>query len=307
MKILDDQTKSRPLVSIGMPLYNGASFLAQTLESVLNQSYRNIEIIIRDNHSTDNSKKIVESYLKRDRRIRFTSANTNEGAAKNYNAVFAQASGSYFKWAAADDLLDPTFVEKCLAVLETSPLTVLAYPQTTIIDASGERVKHLEDRLNAESLNPLVRYRAARTQIQECNAVFGVIRREALAHTNLIQPYPYADAHLLAELTLYGRFEEVPERLFYRRDHADASSADKSDAGQAAFYDPRLVGRPLMTKWAGFWADLKAIARAPQTIDIRVRLLLFLFRILYWHKLHLLNELLNHCKYLMHKLRYRSS
>jgi len=307
MTNLDNQVTATPLVSIGMPLYNGAAFVAETLDSVLNQSYQNIEIIIRDNDSTDNSKEIVKGYLARDQRIRFSSAKTNEGAAKNYNAVFAQATGQYFKWAAADDLLDPTFVEKCVEVLETSPSTVLAYPQSIIIDASGAQVKHLDDRLDADGDDPQARYLAVHTQLRECNAVFGVIRREALAKTSLIQPYQSADAHLLAELTLYGRFQEIPERLFFRRDHEEASSSDKSRAAQAAFYDPRQVGRPLMFNWAGLWNDFKGIVRAPQTIYVRAKLIAFLCRTVWWQKHGFLQELINYCKYLMRGLWFRRS
>ena len=252
---MNSSNNETPLVSIGIPVYNGGAFLSHTLDSILCQTYKSIEVVIRDNNSTDDTCQIVADYMERDQRIKFSRASQNQGAARNFNAVFEQARGPYFKWAAADDLLAPTFVEKCVAVLEDLPACVLAYPQTDVIDAAGQTLESLDDELEANSDDPVIRYRLLRSALKECNAVFGVIRTDVLIRTNLIRPYMAADMHLLAELALYGQLIEIPDRLFFRRDHEEASSVDKTEAAQAIFYDPEHVGRPLMSCWNGLFYD----------------------------------------------------
>jgi glycosyltransferase involved in cell wall biosynthesis len=93
----------RPLVTIGLPVYNGERYLARAIESVLTQTYTNIELIIADNHSTDRTPQIIESYAATDSRIKYYHHLENEGAAANFNFVLQQASGTYFKWLCADD------------------------------------------------------------------------------------------------------------------------------------------------------------------------------------------------------------
>ena len=98
--------KRSPLVSIGLPVYNGQNFLAEAIESVINQNYPNIELIISDNGSTDNTREICKHYLnKHDDIISYYRYDKNYGASKNYNRTFQLAKGKYFRWLAHDDKL----------------------------------------------------------------------------------------------------------------------------------------------------------------------------------------------------------
>src|SRR6476660_4045378 len=94
------------LVSIGVPVYNGENYLRQALESLLNQSHANIEVIISDNASTDETGRICEEFTKNDCRISYFHQSTNKSAIWNFNFVLRQARGEYFMWAAHDDLWD---------------------------------------------------------------------------------------------------------------------------------------------------------------------------------------------------------
>ena len=292
-----------PLVSIGVPVYNGGAFLSQTICSILEQTYQNIEVVIRDNHSTDNSCEVIQEFVESDSRIRSFRSTHNHGAAKNYNSVFSAARGIYFKWAAADDLLAPTFVEQCVMVLEAQPEAVLAYPLTDVINQNGKTIESLNDNLGTDSKDPVKRYRSIRNSLRECNSVFGVIRTNILQQTNLIQPYLAADAHLLAELTLYGQFAEIPERLFFRRYHDAASSADRSEASQANFYDPERGGRPLMSNWSGLYYDLKATRGAPITSAEKLQIISFLLRKIVWNYRQYIRELSLYVNYLFRKIK----
>src|SRR6266508_180906 len=96
--------REAPLVSIGMPVFNGQRFIRQALDSLLSMDYPNFELIISDNASTDGTAEICQDYAARDRRIRFYRNAKNEGAFGNFARVLALARGNYFMWAAHDDI-----------------------------------------------------------------------------------------------------------------------------------------------------------------------------------------------------------
>src|SRR5580698_5675373 len=89
-----------PVVTIGMPVYNGARYLEEALRSILNQTYRDCELLISDNASTDATESICRRYAAEDGRVRYLRNERNLGAAANYNRVIHLASGRYFRHAA---------------------------------------------------------------------------------------------------------------------------------------------------------------------------------------------------------------
>src|SRR5215472_3946539 len=93
-----------PRLSIGLPVYNGEDYLAESLEALLGQSYEDFELIISDNASTDSTADICRRYEKQDSRIRYVRQPRNIGAGPNHNYVVRHARGELFKWAAHDDL-----------------------------------------------------------------------------------------------------------------------------------------------------------------------------------------------------------
>src|SRR4051812_17831067 len=95
----------RPLVSIGIPAYNGAAYLVEALESALAQSYAPIEVIVSDDGSTDDTGAICDQFAAADRRVRYLRARTNLGAVANFRRVLDEAKGTYFTWLAQDDVL----------------------------------------------------------------------------------------------------------------------------------------------------------------------------------------------------------
>ena len=128
---------SNPKVSIGLPVYNGQHYLRQAIESIVNQTYRNFEVIICDNASTDDTPAICAEYAAREPRIRYHRQPQNIGATANFNRTFELASGPYFKWAAHDDVLEPTYLEKCVAVLEQTPDAVLCQSLVKMVTDQG--------------------------------------------------------------------------------------------------------------------------------------------------------------------------
>src|SRR3989338_1106721 len=153
------QKKKRILLSIGMPVWNAQNYIREALNSILKQSFKDFELIISDNGSTDKTQKICEQYAKKDKRITYIRHETNRGAAWNYNYVVGLARGKYFKWAAHDDNLDPQFLRKCISVLEKDESVILAYTRAKLMDAKGVVTKLYTDRLNLDSPRVSVRYR----------------------------------------------------------------------------------------------------------------------------------------------------
>ncbi|MBN1559784.1 glycosyltransferase [candidate division KSB1 bacterium] len=255
-------SKNIPLVTIGMPVYNAERYVRQSLESLRRQTYDHFELIIADNASTDATVDICQEYIRDDARISLVRSDVNLGAAKNYNKVFHLAQGAYFKWAAADDLCAADYLQRCVDVLENDASVILAYSKTTIIDEHGDKLKDYDDGLHLKSKSASGRFLQLVYSVGECNAVFGVIRSSVLKKTRLIGNYIGSDVCLLAELSLLGRFYEIPDYLFFRRHHPAASSYHKDVESQLQFFDPSLSGRLVLQTWRHLFEHFKSIKRA---------------------------------------------
>lgn len=252
----------RPRLTIGVPVYNGERFLATCLDSLLAQTYRDFELIISDNASTDGTREIAEAYAARDRRIRYVRQPRNQGVAANFQCLVRLARGEFFRWAAADDSCAPRFLERCVAALDDQPDAVLAYPKTRIIDETGRVVEDYEDRLGLHSVLPSDRFRECYARLRLCNAQYGIIRTAVLRRTGGQRSYPSSDIVLLAELALRGRFVEVPERLFYRRFHSSMTTANRGTALQDC-YNPGKRHADFMYEWRHLWELWLVLGRVP--------------------------------------------
>ncbi|MGB5873291.1 MAG: glycosyltransferase family 2 protein [Bacteroidota bacterium] len=261
-----------PRVSIGLPIYNGELYLRETLDSLLAQTYADFELLISDNGSTDGTQRICEEYAARDPRVKYYREAENRGAAWNYNRVVELATGEYFKWAAHDDLCAPTYLEKCIEVLDRDPGVVLCFPDDQDIDKEStpidaRRATHVPGDMRASSPKASERLRNLARYDHDCEEVFGLVRLEVLRKTRLIQSYTDSDRTLLGELGLYGRFHQVPEPLFLHRHHSSSSCrANPVEGGwheRARWFDPGLSNRVLFSQWRQLWEYSRAIMRAP--------------------------------------------
>jgi glycosyltransferase involved in cell wall biosynthesis len=220
-------------VAIGMPVCNGERFVADAIKSALGQTHSDLVLYISDNASGDATEEICRSFAAGDPRVVYERLTENVGAIPNFNRLFhlARAGGSpqYFKWMAHDDLCAPTFVERCLSMLEARPELVLANPQTVLIDDDGRRLDGFGGETDDPPLatSPVARDRFGDVLRREvwCFPIFGVIRTRALAETGLLRPFSSSDKVLLSELAMQGPFGRVEEPLFFRRTHAAQLSA----------------------------------------------------------------------------------
>jgi len=212
-----------PRLSIGLPVFNGERFLRVALDSALAQTFTDFEIVICDNASEDGTPEICREYVARDARVRYLRSETNLGAAANYNRTFHESRGEFFKWLPHDDVLHPTNLERCVEALDADPTVVLAYPRTMIVDEAGVELRRVDENLHMPFDEPQTRLGWLVTHMLMCNAVVGVVRSKVLAQTRMIDGFSGSDYILLVELAMLGKFFEVPDYLFQRREHASSS------------------------------------------------------------------------------------
>ncbi|MBN2366994.1 MAG: glycosyltransferase family 2 protein [Calditrichaeota bacterium] len=212
-------TNAVPEISVGLPVYNGEPFLRDALESILNQSYQNFEIIISDNNSSDQTPIIIKEYCDKDKRIRPFFSNENKGASWNYNKVFQESRGKYFCWLAHDDIIDKDYLSELRKVLESDPSIVLAFSRVIKIDDKGKELFEFREKLDVGSWKPSLRFQDLIQLNHSCLQIFGLMRSEVLKKTSLIGTYVASDRVLLAHLSLLGRFYEHYRILFCHREH----------------------------------------------------------------------------------------
>ena len=239
---MTSSAKASPRLSIGLPVYNGGRFLVQALDSLLAQTFRDFELVISDNASTDRTAEICQAYVQRDPRVRYVRNPHNLGSVGNFNRVFEISTAPLFKWASHDDLHHETHVESCVRLLDENPDVVLAHSATAFIDENGEPFPSspeagicIDPRTGAHMVpdgpdigdSPIAVKRFWQVLTRACWGThqFGVIRRESLQQTRLDQNFPGGDRPMLAELALLGRFQSSPERLFLKRFHPNVSWA----------------------------------------------------------------------------------
>ncbi len=227
---------SAPTLTIGVPVYNMATYLEEAVESVLAQSFRDLELIISDNASTDGTEAIGRALAARDPRVTYRRNAKNVGLVANNNLLVPLARGRLFKWANADDVLRPGYLERCVAALDADPSVVLAYPQTDFVDGDGAPLDLTDSGWHLVSDDPSERLLFAILAGHYMNASMGVIRTDALRRTRLLPRYAGGDYRMMAELSLLGKFVEIPERLFVRRIHKGASVGNIGNAGWMRTY-----------------------------------------------------------------------
>lgn len=270
----DSQAQDVPLVSIGLPVYNGAKYLEKAIDSILAQTFTNFELILSDNASTDATPEICQAYAARDPRVRYQRNPANIGGAGNTNLTFTLARGKYFRWAAHDDLCAPELLEKCVAALEADPGLVIAYPMARLIDEQGVEFGITSHKKAASEKN-YERFRRLAIADDYCEEIYGVIRTDILRNTRLLGIYTSADRVLLSELGLYGRFYEVPEVLFSKRIHPGNYFVDWR--ARMVWFDPKLKGKIVFPFWKQFFDYLATVRRVRLTFYEKLRCYLAVF------------------------------
>jgi glycosyltransferase involved in cell wall biosynthesis len=291
-----------PRLSIGLPVYNGETYLAESIEALLGQSYEDFELIISDNASTDGTGDICRRYEKQDSRVRYFRQQRNIGLAPNHNFVFAQSRGDLFKWASSDDLYGRDLLKYCVAALDEHPGVVLAHAWEAAIDEKGDVWQALEYPLATDSPSAPERFRSilfgssglferrflagsggspasgdgdghdfVRVEnngiLRACDE-YGVIRSDVMRRIAPLGSYHHADRIIACEIALHGPFHITPDWLYFRREYSDrAYNSSPKVRARCAIQDPARANRlrhPTVRLLAEyFWGYVAAVRRAP--------------------------------------------
>jgi glycosyltransferase involved in cell wall biosynthesis len=251
-----------PKVSIALPVYNGEKYVREAIESVLAQTFKDFELIICDNASTDQTERICREYANKDRRIRYYRNEKNLGCAKNFNCAFELSSGEFFKWLAADNAIEPQFIAKCFDLLDNDPTVVLACTKYIQRDEFTNTLRTIDVDYNLSSSIAHQRFREVIDKVVGLNGnlpIWGLMRSSILNQTHLIRPFIGSDDCLLIELALIGKFAQVPERLKRLRHHPGAfhtlryQNDGREGAAEAQYIDTESKNSFYLPYWRRLW------------------------------------------------------
>ncbi len=232
-----------PELSVGIPVRNGAASLPRALDSVLAQRDVDLEVVISDNASTDDTEQVCRSYVARDCRVRYYRSEDDAGQIANFNRVATLSRGRYFRWLGSDDWLEPDYARRCLAVMETDPACVLVTTRQFFVGEDGglttasfEPGPHGDD--------PVARMTEMLRLLNESHLlidpIYSMLRRSALERSRLLLRELPCDQILAVELSLLGPFGHVPEELAFRRAPSFMSPAAAAERYGVAPWRARL-------------------------------------------------------------------
>jgi glycosyltransferase involved in cell wall biosynthesis len=208
---------SAPLVSIGLPVRNGAPLLDRAVAALRRQTWPAIELLVSDNASTDATASILRDHADADARLVVEHlAGPIEGMA-NFDRVLRRATGRYFMWAAHDDDWAPDHVARLAARLEADEDVVLAAPVTDVVDLEGRvlrRHERLVDLPRDDVVERLLAFVAQPEAEGKANLIYGLFRREVLAGIDVLgllaaDPRRY-DYHVVLAALAAGRLVVDP-------------------------------------------------------------------------------------------------
>lgn len=271
---MSSQGRAAPPLTVGLPVYNGARYLAQSIDSLLAQSYTDFDLVISDNASSDDTAEICREYERKDARVRYVRQPTNIGAAPNHAFLAAQAGSKFFKWAAADDLYAADLLSRCVQLLEEHPEAVLAHSWTAAVDEQDDVTQAYEYPLSTHSPSAPERFRSMLFGVGDDVGIiraddqYGVIRTRILRSIPPQGSYYHSDRTITTELCLHGPFYQVPQWLYFRRDHRGRPQyTHASTRAWCTNLDPRRADRlrhPAARLYGAFvYGYVSAIRRAP--------------------------------------------
>lgn len=195
-----------PVISIGMPVYNGLPHVRDAIESLLSQTFRDFEIIISDNASTDGTDRLCETYAASDRRIRYIRQARNLGALRNFTIVREAATGPYFMWAAADDCWQPRFLERCIREFNGDPDLVsvnVAPNDAASLNTIRDGYVGLDEKSWRERISALFQL------LPDKNARFYGVHKSEFLHAGLLEGFIASDWYVIAVMAKSGRVKVV--------------------------------------------------------------------------------------------------
>ena len=285
---------SLPRVTVGIPVFNGETYVSQAIESILGQTFTELELIISDNGSTDQTEQICRQFAAKDGRIRYYREEINRGAAWNHNRLVELARGEYFKWQCCDDFSAPEMIARCVSELDRHPELVLCYGQFVRVDKNGG-ILGVKDSTVQGMASASQRFHSLIHRRDACEEIYGVLRTAIARQTRLIGPYTNSDDTFLAEMILRGKFGRLSEPLIYYRLHAGQSTkAYKSRVQRMKWFNTAHRGLFVLPSCIVVREYLSLIGRAPLPYSERLRCYLHMVPWMWRFRFWLYDDLSSH-------------
>ena len=265
------------LVSVGLATRNRAPLLPAAIEVILSQTYRNLELIISDNASTDETQSVCEAYAKKDSRVRYIRQKQDIGSFANCNATIREARGEFFMRADDDDFHGPTVIEHAVAALQAHPDAVLAFGDFSMFDPLlGTRTDH-----HAADYFPFHAGRYGRVKqfllfhLSKGKGLllFGLWRKRFLGNGIGRSYYFGWDENILLENLIEGPFVHIPEIFFVKGARIEpASYSPPGRIIRSLFHRVEKLFAPF------FYVNMGIILRSPRfTLSEKIRLVAYQF------------------------------
>jgi glycosyltransferase involved in cell wall biosynthesis len=231
-------TSSRAVVSVGVPVYNGARFLPATIDHLRAQDLTDIEIVISDNGSVDATEEICRAAAAEDDRIVYARSERNRGMGWNYNRALELASAPLFMWNPADDVAKESYLSRCVEALARHPEAVLASTGVELIDETGAVIGRLPSlQWSGASSSPHARVQEF-LDTESWDLVYGVARTDVLRSVGGMPHLVGDDVILGVDLLLRAPIVYIDEPLFQRRRHREQSSEQQDPTAGATQQTP---------------------------------------------------------------------
>lgn len=211
----------RPRVTAVVPAYRSAAFIGRTLDSLAAQTWENLEILVGDDASPDDTADVIRDFAARRPNVTTVLRRQNIGWMANTNDLMARASGDYLFYMPHDDILEPAYVERLATALEARPAAVIAYSDLDFAKLGEQPAIHAFSAISGLA-SPVARARVMATMPRNWWVPHrGLIRSEAFRALGGLRPAPFigqfsADFTWLFQLALAGEFVRVPEVLYHK-------------------------------------------------------------------------------------------
>lgn len=206
-------SSSAPLVSIGLPTYNRATWLPQAIQSALGQTYPNVEVVLSDNASTDGTAEICRDVAARDSRFRYIRQPVNRGAAENFATVLRESRGQYFMWLGDDDWLDLDYVARCVEVLTADPRCSLVCGLARYY--AGDQLIADDEVLDLTSDSPSERVLGYLRAVRRNGVFYGIMPRDLITRITNADALG-GDWLMIASMAYLGRIRTLPDTHVHR-------------------------------------------------------------------------------------------
>ncbi len=275
-----------PRVVVGLPVYNGRKYIGAAIESHLSQSFGDFLLVISDNASTDDTPDICESYAAKDARVKVWRSPQNRGILWNHRRVMEamEGAGPYFRWAGADDILEPGLLQLYVDTLDRDPDVSAVMPNTKNIDEDGAITGTMARSLDLQSSS--VSQRAWDLLLARFQHVvaYGLMRSDMLRAMRTGPHYFGWDEIFIWELALRGKIVQPDGPALLRRFHRGSISRVKTVKELRKWVEPNAKAGMSFPHWNWAWERMRVLLATPMPAGERMRIASRLLRHTAWQR-----------------------